>query len=167
MPLTIRQQLVDAVLVRLRTIDPLTVVNGSAGYYLTDIGHYVYEWRDLSTMPFDADNASDLEAISINDFEESGDQEITNRHDKEVSFEIEFATNKNTDSISLIERLRTIDADIEKCIGVDRKWSGIARDTRVPEKTEFAVKQSGRNVAVGRKVFKIRIRHKSFDPYTA
>src|SRR5688572_17434013 len=103
---TIRQQLVDAVLLRFRAINPATVVSGSAGYYATTIGDQVFEWRDLNTMPFPG--ANDLEALSLNDFEETGSQEITNAHEKELKFEARFATNKGTTSLSVAERCRQI-----------------------------------------------------------
>ncbi len=167
---TIRQQIIDAVLARLRTINPLTEVNGDDDYYETDIGGQVFEWRDLSTMPLDADNDSECEALSVNDFEERGSQEITNAHEKELKFEVRFATNKGTDSISVAERCRSIIADIERCIGVDRMWTvsatRLARDTRNPERNEMAVEQKGRVVGFGRVIFAIRYRNVSFNPYS-
>jgi len=157
---TIRQQLVDAVLLRFRTINPATVVNGSAGYYATTIGDQVFEWRDLMTMPFQGDKVADLEAISLIDFEETGSQEITNAHEKELKFEARFATNMGTTSLSVAERCRQIIADIERCLGVDRFWTvdanRLARDTRNPERNEMTVEQHGRIVGSGRLTFAIR-----------
>ena len=170
MPSTVRQQIIDAVLTRLRTINVATVVSGSAGYYATNIGDKVYEWRDLSTMPFDGANDSDLEALSLSDFEETASQEIKSAHDKELKLEVRFASNKDSTSESAAERGRKIIADIEKCIGVDRYWTvsavRLAVDTRVPEKNEMSVEQSGRIVVAGRVIFAIKYRNRSFDPYT-
>jgi hypothetical protein len=163
---TIRQQIVEAVLVRLRQINPATVVSGSAGYYVTEAGTNVFEWRDLTKMPFDGSSASDLEAMSLKDFEELGSQEITNWHEKELKLQLDFASNKDSDTESAAEHGRKIIGDIEKCIGVDRKWAGLALDTVPPEKNEMQVVQSGRVIVNGTVTFSIKYRNRSFDPYT-
>lgn len=109
-----RQQIVDAVETRLKTI--LT----SNGYY-TDLGNEVYVWLQRPI-----EDAKTLSAI-IRDLEQEEitfeDQNSTHLHRKNLEVEIEIVS-------SSASALRQAEADVNKAIGTDPTWGGLAELTR-------------------------------------
>lgn len=156
-PVTIRQQIVNAVEARLETI--LTT-----GGYQTNLGEHVSVWR---LVPF---ATSDLPAIDIRDKRETSKaQGATSKQEHRLEMEcyIEVAEESTT-----AERARIYLADVQKAIGTTtggaagRKWSGLAIDTE-PGESQMEIGQDGKIIGGIKFTFTIIYRTLSFDPYTA
>jgi len=109
--MTIRQQIVDAVLTRLRTI---TAANG----YGFDLSGTVDEWPGTKISP------NKLPAAIVSDPDGGiDDAGVSGRLDHKMAIEIELIV-KGTPSI-----VRALVGDVFKAIGTDPTWSGLAVDT--------------------------------------
>jgi hypothetical protein len=154
MPDSRRKTLMDAIVERLRTIQ-------IAAGYATDAGSNVHVWRDSRAAPFEA---AELPALNVRDLRRKGEQQLYDRQDHVLSVSVEVVTGAGI----VADQVRKILADLEQCIGVDRKWTvasvAIALDTR-PSEDEIAVQQDGGAIAGARFDFDVIYRTKNFDPY--
>lgn len=107
-----RQQIIDAIDARLKTIK---TVNG----YETDAGNNVFEWRATPLQD------SELPALLFRDTTSPVDDETYSMHLHTLSVEITLVASGATSA----DIIRKMLADIQKAIGTDATWSGIAADT--------------------------------------
>jgi len=133
--MSLRQQIVDAIEARLRTI---TIANG----YLTNAGQHVYVWK---TIPM-ADG--DLPAIVIYDRGESVNQAWSTLeaycYDLVVDIEAMASGSAADDTI------RNVVADIDKACRTDLRWSTLAKHT-VIESVEIELTQ-GEKLTAGAQI---------------
>ena len=144
MPTSIRQQIINAVDARLKTIK---IANG----YNYDLGNNVFEWRDAPLSD------SNLPALIYRDL--SCDTEYLETHRHKIHIEVELVI-KDT----LASAVRKMIADVLKAIGVDPQWSNLAINTH-PEGDEMQVKQSEKIIGGASVKFAIEFRTKEWDPY--
>jgi hypothetical protein len=144
MPTPKRETLVQAVLTRMRAI------NG-AGSYNFNLASSVHEWR---ATPF---TVEELPAIIVRDRRQETEQVLANKHQHQLTFEIEcwHTTPAN---------LRKLAADVVEAIQSDRRWSGLAYDTD-PVDDAVDAKHDGAFKIACLLRFHVRYRTNSFDPY--
>ena len=109
---TIRQQIIDAVDTRLKTI---LIANG----YKTDAGNNVYHWLEVPGAQ------EDMPFITYRDAGEVVEDVVVGEQWRTINLEI-GAFNKGA---TVDQGMRSLIADIEQCIGTDLRWSGLAEDT--------------------------------------
>lgn len=166
MPDSIRQQIVTAVLARLRTIKV------AAGYE-TDLGYKVEEWRDLEAAPFaqgDLTAESTFSAVNVKDkAEPATDALVQGRHEKDLQFELEIGTRKtSTDpNQSTAYWLRKLIADIEKSMANHTQWIiGIhIQGVSAVSVNDMAVVHAGDLLGQARLEVSIKYTNRRFDPY--
>lgn len=153
MPTPRHQLVIDAIKTRFAAI---TVANG----YATNLGEKLFEWREMESF-----DSSELPAINLKDPQGETVQALSGVHDHKLTIwaELLWANRSN-----IAADVRLMIADVQKAIGVDRRWGGIARDTD-PQGFEILVQQNSGAVNVGgcRFKFDVTYRTKSFDPYNA
>jgi len=156
MPDSIRQTIFDAVMDRMRLIKV-------AGGYETDIGHHVFEFRDMDGEPW---GDKEAEGLNVRDIEEPAeDQNIRpHAHLKELFIELEFRALEDT-TAHAAKRARKIIADIEKALGVDKFWGGKAQGTSPLSVNNLDVKKADRIYALCQLKFSITYRQLAFNPY--
>ena len=148
MPDTIRQKIIDALDTRMKGIL-------SASGYETDIGLSVQDW------PAGLIEDSKLPVLIYRDVscENAIDTLVTFSH--KLMVEIDALVNDDTP----VETVRKIIADIDKAIGIDDQWGGIALLTeRVSD--QFRVELKERVYAGCKVVVVITFRTKGWDDYT-
>lgn len=146
---SIRQQIIDAIDTRLKTI---LVVNG----YKTNAGQHVYEWRET---PLDE---SLLPAIVYRDVNCDNSFMATGVHFHKMNMEIEVVCAAGTTTPA---GAREIIADVVKAIGTDIEWGNLAINT-YPGIDEMQVEQNDKKIAGILMRFEIHFRTKEWDPYT-
>ena len=156
-PIPIRQQIITALDMRLKTI---LTTNG----YLSNIGTYVVAWQTNPT-PIEDLNPAEIEY-------RDSDVAITigpvgvHSHRMQVTLEVRIAGS------TTIELLRKMEADIQKAIGVEvngaapPRWGGVAVITD-PSRTVLRAEQVGDKAAGLTFEFFITFRTLEWDPYTA
>lgn len=158
---TLRQQIVDALLTRFRTIK---TDNG----YETNAGHYVFEWKDLDNSPWNAEEVAEG-AINVKDKSEPGtDSTVQGRHEKELQFELDIGTNKSVgNTLTVAQQVRKILGDIEKSLDDSGTWiTGIAIRSISPfTVNEASIVQTGNVLGAARVQFSIKYTNQRFDPY--
>jgi hypothetical protein len=112
---TIRQQLIDKIDARLKTV---LILNG----YVTNIGTRVYEWKDIN-IPADALPCLIFRDVSCDVTDDSDEY----YHTKSLSVEIDI----KTAAADAPEDLRNYLKDILKAIGTDLGWDDLAYNTRL------------------------------------
>ncbi len=122
---SIRQQLIDALDARLRTI---LVANG----YQTNAGQHVFDWLDRDLAE------SELDAIIYRDPVCPQEPGLAVSYINKLRVEIEARTKQSTDTAA---RLRQILEDICAAIGTDETWGGLA-DTTEPVEHSMDVRQA-------------------------
>lgn len=158
MPTSRHQTLFAAVLERLRTIT-------TAGGYDTNAGMRVYPWRDTKNSPFKQEELADDGAMVLRDprkVTEQGGPNVLGKHHHTLTINIEGAVKEGTAA----DRVRAITADIEKAIGVDRKWSAIAYET-TPGDMQILVAENGTTITGYSLTFSIEFRTGNWDPFNA
>lgn len=157
MPTSRRQTLFDAVLARLRGI---TI----AGGYDTNLGKQVHPWRDTKKDPF---NGAELAtgAVNVRDHRkvtEQGGPNVLGKHHHTLHLSIEGAVNDDAGA----GLVRMMIADIEKAIGVDRRWGAVAFET-TPGDDQILVAEGGLTVTGFTMNFTIEFRTGNWDPFNA
>ena len=148
MPVSKRQQIVDAIDARLKTI---TTANG----YNTDAGNNVFEWRS-----YPLDENSELPALVYRDTEEIESLAVGGYQLHTLTIEIEgYVVGANA-----ARDLRALIADVIKAIGTDLTWGGLAEDTR-PVEESIEIDQEERKIAGAVIRIEIDYRTQAFDPY--
>lgn len=145
---SIRQQLIDALETRLKTIQ---VANG----YETDIGLNVNVWH---TTDF---QESELPAIDIRDVSESVEVRGGN-HICTLTVEVEAKVSGSTSGVTM----RDILADIIKAVGTDSTFTNLAQDTRPLQNDSFGFGKQDKSIASIQMTFEMRYLVKAFKPYT-
>ena len=144
---TIRQRIVNAIDTRFKAI----LVTGG---YETNIGSHVFWWKD-SPMQI-----SDLPGMNCKD--NSPDKELgCGVEDHVLPIAIEAATSGSTTPTDL----RKIIADIEKAIGVDETWGGLAQATDLKEEG-ISIQQNENKVGLVNLTMVIEYTLVRFDAYT-
>jgi hypothetical protein len=155
MPDSFRQQLWNAIKARFSNIH---VNNG----YATNIGTKMFNWRDLGAMPFTAD---EIPGMMMRDADNTFEHSVITKHQHRLSIEV-FAIADGSPPDNLA---RSILADLDKAIGVDRQWTinnvHLAIDT-VPVSDRIDVDHGDKRLAGVRKIFSVTYRHAAFDHYT-
>jgi hypothetical protein len=151
MPDSRRQTLVNAVR------DRFTTIRVAAGYE-TDLGASVHVWRDTNTNPFTPQELA-TGGLNLRDPKRETNQELVNKHQHTLSINCEIA-------VAAADTVRKMLADLDKAIGVDRKWGGVAFDTD-PGDDSILVAQNGTLITGASYNFTILYRTGSFDPYNA
>ena len=144
---TIRQRIVDAIDTRFKAI--LT-----SGGYQTNIGNKVFWWKDTPLQ------ISDLPGMNCKD--NSPDKSLgCGVEDVILPISIEAATSGSTTAVDL----RKIVADLEKAIGVDETWGGLAQATDLKEEGIF-IQQNENKVGLVNLTMVIEYTLVRFDAYT-
>jgi hypothetical protein len=149
MPETFRQAFVDGMIVRLSDI---SIANG----YNTDVVS-VDEWR------FQAFNARELPAVVLRDLKDTHEtaNKSTRQQINHLKMEIEGAIGPG----QYLERnARKLMADIEKAIGLDREWGGLAIDTTL-DTSHLAISETEMRIAGVVVEFTIHYASVVFDSY--
>ncbi len=112
--MTVRQQIITAVIARLQTI---TVANG----YSADLGSDVFEWPGLPISP------NKLPGAIVTDpggqIEDAG---VSGRLDHTLPIEVDLLTRGAT----AVTAIRALIGDVLAAVGTDPQWSALAVDTR-------------------------------------
>lgn len=123
MPDTIRQQIIEAIAARLKTI--LT----SSGY-LTDLGSNVHEW---DTTPLDLGGES--YKLIYQDEEEAWSDMTVGEQDAVLTVSILILCASSLP----ISDIRAMTADVRRAMYLDPTWGGLASDTRQIEEAKMTV----------------------------
>ena len=142
---SIRQQIINAVDARLKTI---TTVNG----YNHNLGFNVFEWRDTSLSD------PELPALIYRDI--SCETVYLEAHRHRLHIEVELVIKDISASA-----VRKMIADVLKAVGTDVQWSLLAINTH-PEGDEMMVKQADKIIGGAIVRFAIEFRTVEWDPYT-
>src|SRR4030067_3246140 len=110
---SIRQQIINAVDTRLKTIK---IING----YETDAGLNVFHYKE---NPFEQDKFLCIEYRDVNDYPEDLSFGLFLHT---ITLEIRAYAN----GITIDKTARKLKADIEKAINTDLTWGGLAEDTK-------------------------------------
>lgn len=148
---SIRQQIVAAVVTRLKTI---TTANG----YNTEVGaSNVSDWLTASA------SQSDTVTVSVEDADERSEQIVSSVQlhelDVKIAAGIRGGANAPQDARNLL-------ADFHKCIGVDRTWGGLAQDT-LPGESRLQAEQADKKIGLVELTVTIKYRTANYNPYTA
>lgn len=145
---SIWQQIITAVDTRFKTI--LITPGG----YKTNIGANVFWWKPTSL------DLADLPAMNCRDKPQM--REVgAGVYDETLNIEIEAACTGSTTP----EDMRKIAADLDKCIGVDEMWSGLAEATDLNIET-LSVEQNENKIGQVKATVTIQYRTIRFDPLT-
>lgn len=165
MPTSLRQQIVDALLARLRTIKP-----SANPPYETNVGDQAHEWRDLEKQPWTPDEITEG-ALNIKDKSEPAQNDsIVSRHLKELQIEVEIATSKTAGSDpSVSQQVRKIIADIEKSLQGFVTWAAPVKiqDISPLSVNDMDVKHGGESIVGGARLeFSVKYSTQRHNPYT-
>ncbi len=145
---SVRQQVIDAIITRIKTI---TTANG----YETDVGNSVFEWHTTDFAE------ADLPVIDVRDTSESVEV-IGGHHANTLNVEVEVKTL----GIAGDTEIRDIIADISKAIGTDTSLGSLVQNTRPVNNEILSAGQQDKkiySVIVG---LEVQYRTKAFSPYT-
>lgn len=145
---SVRQQIVDAVETRLKTIK-------TANGYETDIGLNVNVWH---TTDF---QETELPAIDIRDVSEVMEVRGGN-HICTLTVEIEAKVSGSASGVTM----RDILADIIKAVGTDSTFSNLVQETRPLQNDSFGFGKNDKLIASILMTFEMRYLVKAFKPYT-
>ena len=112
---TIRQQIVEAVKARFATI------LSTAGFQ-TNLGSNLTVWNTTPIMN------RELEGIALRDTDDKYEDKISRHTDHTLRIDAEFHAKRGA---ATDVYLRNGIADINRAIGVDTKWSGLALNTKI------------------------------------
>lgn len=146
---TVRQQIVDAVKTRFKTI---SVANG----YQTNIGAKVFVCR--AVPPVESEAA--VGVMNIWDMEEDSKPALSRVHEHAITFHV-YVTKVGTGAA---EWLRNVVADIARAIGTDMYWSELAVRSE-PGKNEYELDQENKINGTVRYQFKVIYRTPSWDAF--
>lgn len=145
---SVRQQIIDAVETRLKTIK-------TANGYETDIGLNVNVWH---TTDF---QETELPAIDIRDVSEVMEVRGGN-HICTLTVEIEAKVSGSASGVTM----RDILADIIKAVGTDSTFSNLVQETRPLQNDSFGFGKNDKLIASILMTFEMRYLVKAFKPYT-
>lgn len=119
---TKRQQIVDAIVDRLKTIIPGKVFTLDSGSYTCQSSIIdVYPWRKT------AFSAAELPAIRLEDADADVEPGASGQHEHKLHLSLEGAVLKSTTAAAA----RAMVSDVLAAIGSDVKWGGLARWTDI------------------------------------
>ncbi len=148
MPSSVRQQIVDAFITRMRTIK---TING----YETELGSNVTEWRATEWQE------SELPGCDVRDTGES--TEVKGQyHYNTVSIELEA----KVQSATAPDVVRDVIADINKAIGTDPSFGGLAYNVTPVENESIDFEKKDKSFGGVLMKLDISYRIKAFKPYT-
>lgn len=151
MPESLRQQIINAVDVRLKTIK---IANG----YETDIGLNVNRWK---AIPISSDKEYELIYRDVSE-DASAENAAIGKHEHTLHFEVEIITKAGSISDN---QIRKMIADIEKSISAGETWGGLAQRT-IPEGNEINILQSEKIIGGAIIRFAIIYRTNRWNPYS-
>ncbi len=150
MPDSLRQQIINAVDARLKTIT-------TANSYETDLGRNVFEHRTTAL------GDSELPGINFRDVgcDVSQEDVAIGQHGYELTMEAEIVVKAGATSAI---QIRKMIADVIKAIGVDPRWGNLAvRTTPLSDGLKFD--QSEKIIAGALLTYSIIFRTTKFNPY--
>jgi hypothetical protein len=154
---TIRKQIIDAVIARLKTIKTANTVPIAGNNYQTNIGEHVWKERAANFTPADIVKPG---ALNVFFPHEKDSNEVSRHHDHEMRVEvIAVIADDNTEDFC-----ESVIADLTQAIGADITFGGKARDV-LPGEFEKDVEQESKKIVGFRRTFTIRYRTLRFDPY--
>ena len=142
---SIRQQIMDAVGTRLRSI---LVTNG----FVTNLGENVHEWR-IAPFPINGAAGIVFRDTVCNTIQAEG-------HRQSLQIEVDIVARPGQTAADL----RTMIADVYSAIGRDIFWGGLAMDT-VPESDEIRIEQGEQRIGGASIKFSIVYRTREWDAY--
>ncbi len=144
---SVRQLIVDALIARLQTI---TTING----YETELGSNITEWRTEEWQE------SDLPGCDVRDPDES--TEVKGQHHyNTINFEIEA----KVQSATAPDVVRDVIADINKAIGTDPTFGGLAYNVTPVENESIDFEKKDKSFGGVTMKLEISYRIKAFQPY--
>lgn len=147
---SIRQQIIDAINTRLKTI---LKANG----YETNLGQNVFEHRTTAL------GDSELPGINFKDVGCDVSQEdiAIGQHGYELIMEAEITVKEGS---TTAVQIRKMIADVIKATGVDPRWGGLAVSTS-PVSDSLKFEQSEKIIAGALLTYSIMFRTNKFNPY--
>jgi hypothetical protein len=140
--MSIRQQIIDAVVARMKTI---LTTNG----YITNVGEHVWEWKTTPYGPKDRPGLSVREPVT----------NVTAQCDAYVDWAMELEIEIVAEDAALTAaQLRSMKEDIYKAIGTDEYWGNLAARTH-PVSDEAELVQE--DTVLGAGLVKIKILYKT------
>ena len=149
--MTHRQTLIDAVVAALQEI--LT-----PSYY-TDAGLRVFQFRDPVNEPLSLD---ELPCLTIRDQQSTITALTAAVHEYSVTLEI---AGHDSDQEDAPKKLRQLESDILKAVGVDPTFGGLACYFQ-PQSSELNTERKGKTVGTVRLSFELRYRTAAWDAET-
>lgn len=147
---TIRQQIIDTIQAR---FEGITVVNG----YQTDIGLNVTSWKET---PWDEGIYS---GVDVRDPDCTGSADVFPAHTFKLTVKATAFAKVGAGTVDEI-RDKTL-SDINKAIGIDPSWGGLAINTEPP--TDSIIIEHKDKIIGGCEVtFVVQYRTKAWDPNT-
>lgn len=145
---SIRQQIIDEIDKRLKTI------RVSAGYE-TEAGKYVFEWRD---RPMEE---GELPGIIYRDLSDpiTTDSKTTHIHNLNLEVEL-FASGSDVPTT-----IRKMIADVNKAIGTDERWGALAIET-IPDSEDMVTEEGSKRLMSAIVRVNISFHTGYFKPYT-
>jgi hypothetical protein len=141
-----RQQIVNAVDARFKAIK---IANG----YNTDLGNKVYRWKST-----DIDRIETM-ALIYRDLKAPVLDAPHNKSDHNLLFEADIIAKAGT---LTDDEVRKMLDDVNKAIGVDWTWGGLAIRTAIIENAISDIEQADKIVGVGKIIFEILYRTNLF-----
>ncbi|HWQ36955.1 MAG TPA: hypothetical protein VNQ79_29255 [Blastocatellia bacterium] len=145
---TIRQQLVDAVVARMQTISV-------AGGYETDLGARVADWP----RRFHED---ELPALGVYDLQQQDEKENigSRRTVHRLPVQIRIFISSDTPA----RELRRMIGDVERAIGADQRWGGLAVSTW-PRQSGYVIPREAFEIAAAAVEVEIEYLTETFNPF--
>ena len=160
MATTIRQQLVTAVINRLKLIKTTNTYTLDYGEtfqnYETNIGDSVDEWRAVDIDP------KELPMLVVRDLDTENDvsSDFTEKQINWLLIVVEIVTSGNTAAVELRKML----GDVNAAIRQDTTWGELAITTN-PQKERFLIEQQSKRIAGGLIEFKVKYVSGRFNQY--
>jgi hypothetical protein len=129
---SIRQQIIDAIDIRFKTI----LVTGG---YKTNIGQHVFDWLDRDLAD------SELDALIYRDKHNEITSESFDTCTNRLQAEIEIKTKSATTA----EQVRLMAEDVYAAIGTDESWGGLALGTD-PSSDDIDIQQADKIMGSGK-----------------
>lgn len=153
MPSTRRQQIIDAIVLRLQTI---TTANG----YATNAGALVEDWP----RRFDDDECPALGVCDVTESSDKGDRESgTETHTLTVQVRVFVAANTPAPT------LRAIIGDVQKAVGVNQYWSDLLGEPLAtgtwPRRAGMIVPSEAMELAGAAVEFDVQYQTETFNPF--
>ena len=149
MPKTVRQQIVEAVRDRFKTIR-------TSGGFQTNLGANLTVWN---VVPI---TERQLEGIDLRDTSDKYDDKITRHVDHKLRIDAEFHCKREEATAAY---LRNGIADINQAVGVDSSWGNLALRTRILG-DEMIIDKTDKTIGGVQVQLEIEYRHTRFNMFS-